>query len=120
LSSCAALGPSFSYNEVVVLNQTRTPVRDVVISATDSGRVFSCGNIAALGICANKFSPQPYQGSLIQISWAVGSGPRRSKTITLELPAGFDPELPLRGVLVIAGQTSISAYLQQEVPGRRP
>jgi hypothetical protein len=105
---------------VVVLNQTRTAVRDVVISATDSGRVFSWGDFAPLGICANKFSPQPYQGSPIQISWVVGSGPRRSKTITLESATGFDPELPLRGVLVIAGQTSISTYLQQEVPGRRP
>jgi hypothetical protein len=59
LSSCAALGPSFSYNEVIVLNLARVAVRDVVISAMDSGRMFSCGNIAALGICANKFSPQP-------------------------------------------------------------
>jgi hypothetical protein len=120
LTSCASLGPTYNYNEVVVLNQSRAPLRDVLISATQSGRMFSCGNIAPRGICSNKFPPQPYRGLPIQIEWAVGSGQRRSRTVELELPASFDSELPLRGVLVIDGQGGIDAYLQQEEPGLRP
>ena len=110
-------GPTYTYNEVVVLNKSRTLVRDVTISATESGRVFSCGNIAPRGICSNKFRPQPYQGSPIQIAWVIGSGRRHSKTIKLELPDSFVSELPMRGVLVIDGQGGIKAYLQQEPPG---
>ena len=110
-------GSTYTYNEIVVLNQSRAPVRDVLISATESDRVFSCGNIAPHGICSNKFRPQSYQGSPIQIAWVIGNGRRHSKTIELELPESFVPELPMRGVLVIDGQGAIKAYLQQEPPG---
>ena len=117
-SSCGTIsGPTFTYNEVVVLNQSRAPVQDVLISATESGRVFSCGNIAPRGICSNKFRPQPYQGSPLQITWVMGSGRRQSKTIELELPKSFVAELPMRGVLVIDSQGAIKAYLHQEPPG---
>jgi hypothetical protein len=117
-SSCATVsGPTYTYNEVVVLNQSRAPLQDVHISATESGRVFSCGNIAPRGICSNKFPPQPYQGSPIQIAWVFGGGRRHNKTVELELPESFVAELPMRGVLVIDGQGAIKAYLQQEPPG---
>jgi hypothetical protein len=120
LSSCASLGPTYNYNEVVVLNQSRVAVRDVLISATESGRMFSCGNIAPRGICSNKFPPQLYRGNPIQITWMVGSEQRRSISVELELPESLNPELPLRGVLVIDGQGAIDAYLQQEAPGPDP
>ncbi len=110
-------GPTYTYNEVVVLNQLRVPVQDVVISATESGRVFSCGNIAPRGICSNKFQPQAYQGNPIQITWMIGGGRRRSEIIELELPESFVSEVPMRGVLVIDSRGAISAYLQQELPG---
>jgi hypothetical protein len=118
LSSCATVsGPTYTYNEVVVLNRSRAPLQDVRISATESGRVFSCGNIAPRGICSNKFQPQPYQGSPIQIAWVIGNGRRHSETIELELPKSFVAELPMRGVLVIDDQGAFKAYLQQEPPG---
>jgi hypothetical protein len=50
----------------------------------------------------------------------VGSGQRRSISVELELPESLNPELPLRGVLVIDGQGAIDAYLQQEAPGPDP
>jgi len=118
LSGCASMqGPAFTYNEVVIINQSRVPVSDVSISATESGRVFSCGNIAPRGICANKFRPQPYRGDPIQIALKIGDGKRRNEIIELILPASFVPELPLRGVLVINGNGEISAHLQQDAPG---
>ena len=92
-------------------------MRDVEILGTESGRVFSCGNIAPRGICSNKFQPQLYRGSPIQIAWVVGDGRRREEIIELKLPDDFVPEVPLRGVLVISARGEISAHLQQESPG---
>lgn len=120
LSSCATVPapePIFSYNEVVIINQLRSPVQNVTIQANESGRVFSCGNIAPRGICSNKFSAQPYYGNPIQVSWLVANGRRHSKTIELQLPASYASGIPLRGVLVIGAQGAISAYLEQEAPG---
>ena len=120
LSSCVTVTapePIFSYNEVVIINQLRILVQDVAIQASESGRVFSCGNIAPRGICSNKFPAQPYYGNPIQVSWVVANGRPYDKTIELLLPESFTPEIPLRGVLVIGAQGAISAYLEQEAPG---
>ena len=117
-SGCATTGgPAYSYNELVILNQSRSAVRDVAISSTETGGLFSCGNIAPRGICSNRFPARPYRGSPVQIDWAVGTGTRHSKTIELVPPASFVPELPMRGVLVIGARGGIDAYLQQEAPG---
>ena len=118
LSSCVTVPePVFTYNEVVIINRLRIPVQDVAIAASESGRVFSCGNIAPRGICSNKFPAQPYYGNPIQVSWLVGNGKRHNRTIELVLPESFTPEIPLRGVLVIGAQGAMSAYLEQEAPG---
>ena len=69
LAGCAGLqGPTYTYNEVVIINQSRVPVREVIIAATESGKLFSCGNIAPRGICSNEFQPQTYRGDPIQVS----------------------------------------------------
>lgn len=117
-SGCATIrGPAYSYNELVILNQSRAVVRDVAISSTETGGLFSCGNIAPRGICSNRFAARPYRGSPIRIDWAIGNGSRHSKTIALAPPTSFVPELPMRGVLVIGDRGGIDAYLQQEAPG---
>ena len=118
LAGCAGLqGPAYTYNEIVIVNQSRVPVRDVVVAATESGKLFSCANIAPRGICSNEFQPQTYRGDPIQVSWVVGDARRRNATIELTLPTSFVAELPMRGVFVISDRGDISAYLQQEPPG---
>jgi len=117
-AGCASLqSPSYTYNEIVIVNQARSPLRDVALTDTESGRMFSCGNIAPRGICSNKFPPRPYRASPVQIDWMIGDGARHSKTIELTLPPSFVTGPPLRGVLVITAQGQITAYLQQAVPG---
>jgi hypothetical protein len=120
LSACVTVSepePLFTYNEVVIVSRLRVPVQDVAIQASETGRVFSCGNIAPRGICSNKFPAQPYYGNPIQVSWLIANGRRHDRTIELQLPENFAPELPLRGVLVIGAQGALSAYLEQEAPG---
>ena len=119
LCGCASVpvGPTYYYDEVVVLNQSRYVVRDVQIASTNSGRVFSCGNVAPRGICSNKFSPQVYQGRPVRVSWRFDEGRVNSEVFELELPPSFIPELPMRGVLLIGANGGIRAYLQQDKPG---
>jgi hypothetical protein len=117
-AGCASLeSPGYSYNEIVIVNQARSAVRDVAVTATDSGRTFSCGNIAPRGICSNKFPPQPYRASPVRVDWMIGNGTRYSKIIAPALPASFVAELPLRGVLVIDAHGQVTAHLQQAAPG---
>lgn len=118
LAGCAGTPNSgFRYNEVVIVNRMHAPVADVTVTATDSGRLFGCGNIAPRGICSNRFTARDYTVSPIEVTWSIASGQRRSETIEVEIPQGFVERVPMRGVLVIDSHGRIEAFLQQDVPG---
>ena len=118
LTACATVpGPTYYYDEIVILNQSRDLLRDVEIKAAGTERVFSCGNVAPRGICSNRFRPREYRGNPVSVAWQVGDGQRRSRVFQLELPPSFIPEIPFRGVLVIGANGGVSAYLQQDKPG---
>ncbi len=51
--------------------------------------------------------------SPITIAWEFGSIARQTDEFVLEVPAIFDTELSLRGVLEITPRGSISAYFEQ-------
>lgn len=119
LSACAAgsdYGPTYTYNEILIINNSRELIQEVTISSAATGRSFSCGNIAPLGICSNKMSPRRYGNSLLQIDWVFGNRARQTDKLSLVVPAFFQPGLPLRGVLEISPQGEISAYFEQDSP----
>jgi hypothetical protein len=122
LSSCATSYESlYSYNEILIINRSRELIQDVTISAGEistgeTNRTFSCGNIAPRGICSDKFPPRRYMKSPIRIGWVFGNTSGQSNEFVLEVPATFSTEIPLRGVLEISPQGSISAYFQQDTP----
>jgi len=117
LSSCATSYKSlYSYNEILIINRSKELIQDVTISAGETNRTFSCGNIAPLGICSDKFPPRRYMKSPIRIDWLFGNTSGQTNDFILEVPATFSTEFPLRGVLEISPQGSISAYFAQGTP----
>jgi hypothetical protein len=115
LTACAtAYQPTYFFDEILLVNKSRQLVQDVTITASESGRRFSCGNIAPLGICSNKFRPRRYQQRPIQIAWIFGNNARETREFVLEVPSSFETGLALRGVLEITPAGSISAYFEQE------
>ena len=114
LSACATVNtPQYFYNEVLIINKSRHLIQDVKISVSETGRGFSCGNIAPLGICSNKIPSRPYMKNPIQISWMFGNTALQTNEFVLEVPAMMDIDLPLRGVLEISPQGSLSARFEQ-------
>ena len=117
LSSCATSYESlYSYNEILIINRSKQLIQDVTISAGETNRTFSCGNIAPLGICSDKFPERRYMKSPIRIGWVFGNTSGQSNDFVLEVPTTFSTEFPLRGVLEISPQGSISAYFEQDTP----
>ena len=115
LSACAtSYNPTYYYNEILVVNNSRELIQDVTISASESGRQFSCGNIAPLGICSDRFPRLKYEQNPIRISWVFGSRAGQSSEFVLEVPATMSTGLPLRGVLEISPKGKIAAYFNQE------
>lgn len=117
MSACAtSYQSSYSYNQILVVNNSRDLVQDVTIEVVDTGRVFNCGNIAPFGICSNRFGKRRYERDPIQISWAIGDTSSRTESFVVEVPATFYPGIALRGVLDIAPDGSVSAYFEQDTP----
>jgi hypothetical protein len=115
LSSCAtSYNSDYFYNEILIINNAGILVQDVTISAGETGRMFSCGNIAPRGICSDKFPQRRYMKNPIRIAWVFGNTTGQTEAFVLEVPATFTTAFPLRGVLEIDPQGSISAYFQQD------
>ena len=117
LVACATSPRTFyTFNEIVVVNLSRELLRDVTIRDVINDRRFGCGNIAPRGICANEFAPRPYRQNPIRISWTFGDYLRQSEDFVVEVPAGADPERPLRGVLEVSPRGAIRAYFEPGKP----
>lgn len=114
-SACATkYQPSYMYNEILVVNNSRELLQEVTITASGTGRTFSCGNIAPLGICSNQFENRRYQYNPIQISWVFGNFAQQTEEFVVPVPDSFATEVPLKGVLAISREGQMAAYFQQE------
>ena len=113
-ASCATVSePVYFYNEVLIINKSKTLIQDVSISDSATGRQFSCGNIAPHGICSNRIVKRRYEKNPIRIAWVFGDTARQTSDFVLEVPEQFDPGRLLRGVLEISPGGRIKAYFQQ-------
>lgn len=110
--------PVYSYNEILIVNNSNELIRDVTISVTGTGRKFSCANIAPLGICSNKFPRRPYEYSPIQVGWTFGNETHQTDKFVVDVPPTFYTGLVLRGVIDISPEGAVSAFFQQENPIR--
>jgi len=57
LSACATgsgQGPPYTYNQILIVNNSKELIQEVTISSAAIGSSLSCGNIAPLGICSNR------------------------------------------------------------------
>lgn len=104
----------YSYNEILIINHSQEIIQDVTITAGASGRRFSCGNIAPLGYCSDKFPSRRYLRNPVQIGWIIGNLARQTRDFVLEVPTSFDTATPIRGVLVISAEGTISAHFEQD------
>lgn len=117
LASCAtSYQPRYSYNEILVVNNSKELVRNATITVSGTGQVFSCGNIAPLGICSNRFGQRRYEMNPIKVDWTFGNTARQSGEFIVKVPAYYPTGLALRGVLAIEADGSISVYFEQETP----
>ena len=119
LSACAAgskYEPTYTYNEILIVNNSKELIQEVSISSAATGRSFSCGNIAPLGICSNKTGKRSFKESPFRVDWVFGNNARRTDELSPAVPAYYQPGLPLRVVLEISPQGEISAHFEQDSP----
>jgi len=106
----------YFYNEIVIRNNSTSPVSDVTISIKNRGMLFNCSFIAPRAECSNKFRKQKYQGRPIRIKWTHNYKTNQTQQLNMTLPAHFAPEKMIRGVLEVKNDGTIRPYLEQPTP----
>ena len=121
LSPCATAanqGPIYTYNELLIINNSQELIRSVTIRAGDTGGVFSCFNIAALRVCSNRFGRRRYTQAPFSVDWVLGDSARQTYEVEIAVPAYNSPGMPLRVVFEVSPQGAISAYIEQNSQGK--
>lgn len=108
--------PNYIYSEIRVVNNSRELLQEVTVTVPSTGRTLSCGNIAPLGICSNRFGKRRYEYNPIRIDWAFGNSAGQTDEFVVPVPATFSTGLAMRAVIAISEQGEISAYFKQESP----
>lgn len=119
VTACAtSYRPSYIYNEILVVNNSKEMIQQVTISVPSTGATFSCGNIAPLGICSNRMGKRRYEYNPIKIDWVFGNTPGQTGEFVIEVPAYFSISGALRAVLAFSPEGEISTYFEQDTPVR--
>lgn len=119
LSACASgknLGPTYTYNELLVVNNSQQPIRGLTISVADGNHVYSCDDIAALRVCSKRFGRHRYTQAPFSVAWAFGNNERQTNEVEIKVPAYSSTGIALRAVFEISPQGTISAYFEQITP----
>ncbi len=102
------------YYELQVVNNSDQVLGDVRVTLTGIGRSFECGDVAALGICFNRFGKRRYDYQPVRVEWTAGSGDRRNDEFVIDVPATFSSGAALRAVLAVSESGEMSAYFEQD------
>ena len=107
-------GPSFTYSEIEVINNSDETIQGMTITVTD--RVTDCGDIVALGICSERFGRRNYTQAPFVVEWTFGNKPRQTDEIDIAVPAYNAPGNPLYVEFEISPEGALSASLVQKIP----
>lgn len=106
---------SYSYNEIVVANNSRKTLQDVTFSIPETGRIYDCGNIESNKICARRVGTRRYENKPIRVEWTAFGGTRESKEIVLPPPSTDTAGDPVKGVLAYGTQGIWTADSYQKI-----
>lgn len=113
--ACASTGkPDYMYNEIQVVNNSKQILRDVSIKVPATGAEFSCGNIAPLGLCSNRFGIRKYRHNPIRIEWTFGDQVRSTDEFIVPVPANYATGVAIQGVAEISADGELKVYFLQE------
>ena len=108
----------YTYNELLIVNNSGNLIRSVTVKAGDTDGSFSCDNIPARGVCSNRFVRHRYTQAPFSVDWILDNNPRETNEIEIEVPAYNSPGVSLRVVFEFSPQGAISAYIDQSSRGK--
>ncbi len=116
LSSCAVINEPYYYNEVVLRNNTNELLTDVKIQSMKTNRMISCANISPGSQCSDKFAKRKYQQAKLSISWTYRGQRKHEDNIVLVIPENMSRDIPLRGVLIVNKDGTLTIFVEPGQP----
>jgi len=119
MTACAiSYNPSYSFNEVQVVNLTGATITDVRWQVINTSKALSCPEVAKFAMCADRFPYRRYPQQGIELSWNHADGSRKSNMPNPPVPAYFLTSFPLRIVMELSEDGNVKAFYEQDERGR--
>ncbi len=110
--------PSYWFNEVQVVNLSGATITDVKVRVVDTTKSYSCEEVAQFALCRDYFGKRRYPQQGIELSWTHPDGSGKSELLGASIAAYFSTVFPLRIVMEILEDGSVTIFYEQEEPGR--
>ena len=116
-AASAGYAPMYTYNSVVVVNDSDATISGVMVEDTRHGSKGQCDSIAPSASCTIWLGSRSYQDNTLRVSWAHGDAGNKSAELMLEVPVTLATGPVLRGVITVDNDGMLSSSADQ--PSRR-
>ncbi len=117
-TTTVAYAQNYSFNRVMVVNNSDQLLRDVSVRDVRTGRVHDCDDVGPLGVCTRNLGNRRLGDGDFEITLAQGDAAARTESFTPSVPAYYYTGLPLQMIFDISDNGELSFYFKQETPFR--
>ena len=111
--------PSYRFNQIQVVNLSGSTIEDVGVRVVDTEKALSCDEVAMNAVCEDRFGARPFPQQGIELSWTHPGDNRKREVLTPKVPITFYSSIPLRIVMEVNEDGSVSSFFEQDSLAKR-
>ncbi|MDJ0779959.1 MAG: hypothetical protein QNJ85_18975 [Gammaproteobacteria bacterium] len=113
-TTTVAYAQNYSFNRVMVVNNSDQLLRDVSVRDVRTGRVIDCDDVGPLRVCRQNLGSRRLGDGNFEITLAQGDAAPRTESFTPSVPAYYSTGRALQMIFDISEKGELSFYFKQE------
>lgn len=113
-TTTAAYAQNYSFNRVMVINNSDQMLRDVSVRDVRTGRVHECGDVGPLRVCTKNPGSRRLGDGDFEITLTQGDAAPRTESFSPSVPAYYSSGRALQMIFDISENGELSFYFKQE------
>jgi len=113
-SVSAGYSPTYTFNQLQIVNLGTTTITDVSLRIGGSDRVLRCDQVAKNAVCDSYYGTRTYPQQVNELSWTEADGTQKSLSISPKIAAYESPSLPMRMVVEVREDGLVKTIFEQD------
>ena len=113
-SVSAGYSPTYTFNQLQIVNLSATAITDVSLRIGGSDRVLRCDRVATNAVCDSYYGNRTYPQQVNELSWTDADGTQKSENISPKIAAYESPSLPMRVVVEVREDGLVKTIFEQD------